>query len=169
VPDIQRSPVVASEPTRRSFHIGFIYAAWSAITAALAIPAAWYLFLPPANRKDPGWIDVADLDSIPSGAPAEVSFQRKRVDGWKVTSEKTTAWIVRQAENQVVAYSPQCTHLGCAYHWEDQTHTFVCPCHSSEFSVNGDVLSGPAPRPLDRYPVKIEARRIKIGSLNPNA
>jgi len=165
---MQRSPV-ASETTRRSFHIGFIYAAWSAITAALAIPAAWYLFLPPANRKDPGWIDVGNLDSIPSGAPTEVSFQRRRIDGWKVTSEKTTAWIVKQAEDQVVAYSPQCTHLGCAYHWEDQTHTFVCPCHSSEFSVNGDVLSGPAPRPLDRYQVKIEARRIKIGMSDLNA
>jgi len=165
---MQRSPV-ASETTRRSFYTGFIYAAWSVFSAALAVPAALYLFLPPTNRKDPGWIDVTDLDSIPSGAPTEVSFQRKRVDGWKVTSEKTTAWIVKEAEDQVVAYSPQCTHLGCAYHWEDQTHTFVCPCHSSEFSINGDVLSGPAPRPLDRYPVKIEARRIKIGTSDLNA
>jgi menaquinol-cytochrome c reductase iron-sulfur subunit len=165
---MQRSPV-ASNTTRRSFHIGFIYAAWSAITAALAIPAGLYLFFPAANRKDPGWIDVADLDSIPSGTPTEVSFQRKRIDGWKVTSEKTTPLIVKQAQDQVVAYSPQCTHLGCAYHWEDQTHTFVCPCHSSEFSIDGDVLSGPAPRPLDRYPVKIEARRIKIGASDLNA
>jgi menaquinol-cytochrome c reductase iron-sulfur subunit len=162
-------PSVASETTRRSFYIGLIYAAWSAISAALAIPAGLYLFFPAANRKDSGWVDVADLDSIPSGAPTEVSFQRKRIDGWKVTSEKTTAWIVRQAENQVVAYSPQCTHLGCTYHWEDRTHTFVCPCHSSEFSIDGDVLSGPASRPLDRYPVKIETRQIKIRTSDLNA
>jgi menaquinol-cytochrome c reductase iron-sulfur subunit len=166
--DTQNSSLSGS-PSRRSFYLGFIYAAWSAITAALAIPAGLYLFFPPANRKDSGWIDVAGLDSLPAGTPQEVSFQRERVDGWKVTSEKATAWIVKQDGNQVVAYSPQCTHLGCAYHWEEQTHTFVCPCHGSEFSIGGDVISGPAPRPLDRYPVKIEARRILIGPPDSNA
>ena len=78
-------------------------------------------------------------------------------------------WVVRKDENQVTAFAPQCTHLGCAYHWEDRNHAFVCPCHSSEFSIDGAVLGGPAPRPLYRYEVKIEAGRIKIGSLEPHA
>ncbi len=162
-----------AEPTRRSFHIGLIYALWGAITAAVAIPAGVYLFFPPNARKDADWIDASDLDSIPQDEPTEVSFQRKRVDGWKVSSEKATAWIVRwkdhDQKDQVIAFAPQCTHLGCAYHWEAQDKAFVCPCHSSEFSANGDVLGGPAPRPLDRYEVKVEAGRIKIGSLEPHA
>ena len=93
-----------------------------------------------------------------------------RVDGWKVTSEKTTAWIVRKDDStKVTAIAPQCTHLGCAYHWEEGNHSFVCPCHASEFSNEGQVLGGPAPRALDRYQVKVEAGRIKIGSLEPHA
>jgi menaquinol-cytochrome c reductase iron-sulfur subunit len=155
--------------TRRSFQIGFIYALWSAITAAIAIPAGIYLLFPPSARKESEWIDASDLNSIPLGEPTEVSFQHKRIDGWKVTSEKATVWVVRKDENQVTAFAPQCTHLGCAYHWEDRNHAFVCPCHSSEFSIDGAVLGGPAPRPLDRYEVKIEAGRIKIGSLEPHA
>ena len=156
-------------PTRRSFYLGFIYGLWGAITAAVAIPAGVYLFFPPNARKGAEWIDASDLGSIPQDVPTEVSFQRKRVDGWKVTSEKATAWIVRRPEDKVVAFAPQCTHLGCAFHWEAQDHAFVCPCHNSEFSADGVVLGGPAPRPLDRYQVKVEDGRIKIGSLEPHA
>jgi menaquinol-cytochrome c reductase iron-sulfur subunit len=125
--------------------------------------------LPPSVRRGTNWIDASDLGSIPPGVPTEVSFQRKRVDGWKVTSEKATAWLVRKDENEIVAFAPQCTHLGCAYHWEAQNNAFVCPCHASEFSVDGKVLGGPAPRPLDRYQVKLEAGRIKLGALEPHA
>jgi menaquinol-cytochrome c reductase iron-sulfur subunit len=158
--------------TRRSFYVGFIYSAWSVIAAALAIPAGIYLLFPSAAKKNADWIDASDLNSIPSDVPTEVSFQRRRVDGWKVISEKATAWIVRRPENpenKVVAFAPQCTHLGCAYHWEAQNKSFLCPCHSSEFSADGKVLGGPAPRPLDRYQVKVEAGRIKIGPLEPHA
>jgi menaquinol-cytochrome c reductase iron-sulfur subunit len=164
-----QEPEQTNGTTRRTFYVGIIYAVWGAITAALAIPAGIYLLFPPSVRKDSEWIDASDLNLIPQGEPTEVSFQHRRVDGWKVTSEKATAWIVRKDENQVIAFAPQCTHLGCAYHWEDRNHAFVCPCHSSEFSMEGAVLGGPAPRPLDRYQVKIEAGRIKIGSLEPHA
>ena len=156
-------------PTRRAFYIGFINGVMGLIGLALAAPAAIYLLLPPKLRKEAEWVETADLSSIPAGAPTEISFERKRVDGWKVSTEKATAWVVKGPGNEVVAFTPQCTHLGCAYHWEDRNHAFVCPCHSSEFSIDGAVLGGPAPRPLDRYEVKVEAGRLKIGSLEPHA
>ncbi len=156
-------------PTRRSFYTALIYGIWGAITAAIAVPAAAYLLLPPSVRRGSAWIDASDLASIPPEVPTEVSFQRKRVDGWKITSEKATAWLVRKDQNNVVAFAPQCTHLGCAYHWENNNKAFVCPCHASEFSIDGAVLGGPAPRPLDRYNVKVEAGRIMLGSLEPHA
>src|SRR4051794_41869495 len=79
-----------------------------------------------------------------------MAFRRNRVDGWKVISEKSTAWVVKQADNSVVAYGPQCTHLGCAYHWEDKQNQFLCPCHSSLFGLDGKVVDGHAPPPLHR-------------------
>jgi menaquinol-cytochrome c reductase iron-sulfur subunit len=87
------------------------------------------------------------------------------VDGWKIQSEKTTAWVVKLAGSQVVAYGPQCTHLGCAYHWDDNANHFLCPCHTSVFAVDGAVLSGPAPRPLDRYETKVENGKLLLGPL----
>jgi quinol---cytochrome c reductase iron-sulfur subunit, bacillus type len=169
--DQHQSHEVADDlsPTRRSFYIKFIYGIMTAIGAALAAPAAIYLLFPPKVPKGSQWVDAADLTSLPTGTPEEISYQRTRVDGWKVTSEKATAWVLKKPDNQVIAFAPQCTHLGCAYHWDDGSHTFICPCHTSSFSIDGKVLAGPAPRPLDRYEVKVDGNRLQIGPLEPHA
>jgi menaquinol-cytochrome c reductase iron-sulfur subunit len=151
--------------TRRTFHVTFIYGLWSLIGAALSIPAAVYLLLPPRARKQGEWVTAADLDRLPTGAPQEVVFRRNRQDGWKISSEKTSAWLVKTAPDEVVAYSSQCTHLGCAFHWDERRKYFLCPCHTSTFSLDGKVTAGPAPRALDRYDVKIEGSQVLIGPL----
>jgi quinol---cytochrome c reductase iron-sulfur subunit, bacillus type len=156
-------------PTRRSFYIGFINGVMGLIGLALAVPAGIYLLFPPKLRKEAQWVETEDLSAIPAGTPTEVAFERMRVDGWKVTREKATAWVVKQSNNDVVAFSPICTHLGCAYHWDDPSHTFICPCHTSVFSIDGKVLGGPAPRPLDRFMTKIEAGKLEIGPVEPQA
>jgi Rieske Fe-S protein len=79
-------------------------------------------------------------------------------------NEKSTAWVVRKDDQNVVAFAPQCTHLACAYHWDDKANNFLCPCHNSVFSIDGNVVSGPAPRPLDRYVTKIDQGKLLIGS-----
>ena len=42
----------------------------------------------------------------------------------------------------------KCTHQGCTAKWNENEKAFVCPCHNSKFSGNGDVLQGPAKLPL---------------------
>src|SRR5579862_9564122 len=156
-----------AEPiSRRRFYIGAIYAIWAVIAAALGVPGLAYLFLPPKLRKTDEWVDAGDLTQLTVNAPSELTFRRNRVDGWKVTSEKSTAWVVKHADNSVAAFGPQCTHLGCAYHWDDGRREFLCPCHNSLFSIDGKVVSGPAPRPLDRYECKLDGNKIMLGQLN---
>jgi len=156
-------------PSRRTFYILLINAIMGLIGAALAIPAAIYLLFPPRARQGSTWVKTADLSTIPAGKPTEISFQRKRADGWQMITEKTTAWVVKQPNNEVVAFTPICTHLGCAYHWDEASHNFLCPCHTSVFSIDGKVLAGPAPRPLDRYAVKVESGILEIGPPEPHA
>lgn len=154
-----------TETSRRRFYLTFIYGLWSLITAALAAPALLYLLLPPKVRRESEWIDATDLNKLQLKIPTEVVFRKNRVDGWKVTSEKETAWVVKLSDQQTVAFGPQCTHLGCAYHWDQAKTQFLCPCHNSVFGMDGSVISGPAPRPLDRYETKTENGKLLLGQL----
>jgi menaquinol-cytochrome c reductase iron-sulfur subunit len=155
--------------TRRTFYIAAIYGIWGIISAALTIPAIMYLLVPPKMRKQSAWIEAGDLSQVPTGTPVEMRFRRMRVDGWKVSGEQDTAWVLKAGKNQVVAFGPQCTHLGCAYHWDTAKNEFVCPCHNSLFSIDGRVLGGPAPRPFDRYETKIEGDKLMLGPLRTSS
>jgi menaquinol-cytochrome c reductase iron-sulfur subunit len=150
--------------SRRSFYSAAIAGLGALMTAALAAPAAAYLLLKPRSQKQSDFVPAADLAQLTVGKPEEVVFRRTRVDGWRVLNEKSTAWVVRKDDQNVVAFTPQCTHLGCAYHWDEKANNFLCPCHTSTFSIDGKVLSGPAPRPLDRYVTKIDQGKILIGA-----
>jgi len=154
-----------SEIPRRRFYLTFIYGLWSSIAAALAAPALLYLFLPPKVRREPEWIEAGDITTLQPKIPVEMVFRKNRVDGWKISSEIQTAWVVKLPD-QIVAFGPQCTHLGCAYHWDEAKSEFICPCHNSVFAANGVVTSGPAPRPLDRYDVKIDGGKLLVGALH---
>jgi menaquinol-cytochrome c reductase iron-sulfur subunit len=152
-----------SGTTRRGFYMVAIYGLWGIITAALGLPALVYLFVPPKVRRQSEWVEAGDISQLAPGMPVEMSFRRNRVDGWKVTSEKTSAWVVKMPNEQIVAYAPGCTHLGCPYHWEQTKNEFICPCHNSVFALDGKVVDGPAPRPLDRFETKIEGKQLLLG------
>ena len=58
-------------------------------------------------------------------------------------------WIVK-TQNSMYALWAKCTHLGCTPSWVSVEKRFKCPCHGSNFDVEGDVIAGPAPKPLNR-------------------
>jgi menaquinol-cytochrome c reductase iron-sulfur subunit len=163
--DVQAVELEQRGTTRRSFYIGAIYGIWASIAAALGLPAFAYLLFPPKARKEEDWVEVGDVTKLAPNVPVEMVFRRNRVDGWKVTSEKGTAWVVKRPDASVVAYGPQCTHLGCAYHWDDRKTEFLCPCHNSLFGIDGKVAAGPAPRPLDRFDVMVQGNKLLLGQL----
>jgi menaquinol-cytochrome c reductase iron-sulfur subunit len=101
--------------TRRVFHIAVIYVLGGMIGLAMAIPTALYLLVPPRQRKESGRIDAGDVSQLTPGVPVELSFQESRLDGWRLTTEKKTAWAVKEPNSEIVAFGPQCTHLACAY------------------------------------------------------
>ena len=150
---------------RRNFLTSAIYGAVALIAAGLGIPAAGYLLLPPKQRGGPQWADAGELADMDAASPQQVEFHRIRVDGWKTAVEEASAWVVKQPGGGLTAFSPRCTHLGCAYHWEQGSREFVCPCHGSRFAADGRVLAGPAPRPLDRYETKVAGTRLWLGPL----
>jgi menaquinol-cytochrome c reductase iron-sulfur subunit len=162
-------PNTAAGSSRRGLFQAGICGLGAAIAAALGLPALAYLLTPPKSKQQDGWIEIGELNKFATGAPLEVAFRRDRTDAWKALGEKDTAWVVKRADGSVIAFGPQCTHLGCAYHWDDGRQQFVCPCHSSLFRIDGSVISGPAPRPLDRFETKLENGKLMLGRLGTSS
>lgn len=70
--------------------------------------------------------------------------------------------LVCLEDGSLLALSNSCTHLGCAVPWDQAQGKFICPCHGSTFDIKGEVLTAPATRPLDVYPVRIENGMVKV-------
>jgi cytochrome b6-f complex iron-sulfur subunit len=71
-------------------------------------------------------------------------------------------YLVRLEDGGLLALSCKCTHLGCTVPWVEKEKKFVCPCHASSFDMTGNVISGPASRPLDLFPITIENNVVKV-------
>ncbi len=65
-------------------------------------------------------------------------------------------WVVRNTE-RVFVISAICTHLGCTPDWKESEQKFKCPCHGSGYDPEGVNYEGPAPRPMDRARVELDA------------
>jgi cytochrome b6-f complex iron-sulfur subunit len=73
-------------------------------------------------------------------------------------------YLARLQDGGFLALSRTCTHLGCTVPWVAAQNKFICPCHSSEFDIKGEVISPPAPRALDIHPIVIENNIVKVNT-----
>jgi cytochrome b6-f complex iron-sulfur subunit len=83
-------------------------------------------------------------------------------------------WVVREPDKLFVIYG-KCTHLGCTPNWIEPENKFKCPCHGSGYDMEGRNFEGPAPRPMDRAHVELDAEgqivvdTSRLYSCNPGA
>lgn len=138
------------------------------------------------RREFLGWAWGASLAALfwQAGA-ALVQFFKPRVEatgfGGKVIAgaveefqpgsvshiSKGRFYISRLEDGGILALWHRCTHLGCTVPWREDEGQFHCPCHSSLFNMKGEVLGGPAPRPLDLFPVEIVHGEIIVDTSRP--
>ena len=71
------------------------------------------------------------------------------------------------SDGSFLALSKSCTHLGCSVPWDEDKKQFICPCHGSTFDLHGSVLTAPALRPLDYFPVLIENGLVRVNVSRP--
>jgi menaquinol-cytochrome c reductase iron-sulfur subunit len=151
----------SSEISRRKFLTSVIVFLNGVMVSILGWNIGRYFISPAWKLKEEGWINLGSIDKLSNSVPQKVIYYHRKTDGWMKIEGVNAAWLLRE-NNQVIAFNPKCTHLGCAYRWDDEKNVFACPCHTAIFSRNGDVESGPPPRPLDRYPIKINSGEIMI-------
>ena len=77
--------------------------------------------------------------------------------------------VIRNPYNpqKVIAVNPKCTHQGCDVKWMAGEKRYTCPCHGANFEANGDVINGPATKPLAAYPAKIVGTQVLVKIVAP--
>lgn len=149
-------------PPRRTFLVRVTAGIAALIGLMVGVPVVGYTILPALRRRELGWADAGPVSTLPVGIPQEREIVLTVADGWKKTTTKKTIWVVKDEAGTVTVYSPICPHLGCGYRWMEGERRFVCPCHNSVFLLDGTVVAGPAPRPLDTLPFKLERGRLFV-------
>lgn len=76
-------------------------------------------------------------------------------------------YLSKFSDGGFLAISIKCTHLGCMVQFDSTNQGFMCPCHSSKFNKYGEVLSPPATRALDLFPIVIEKGEILVDTEHP--
>jgi cytochrome b6-f complex iron-sulfur subunit len=151
--DQQRELPFESEPPRRRF---FRLASLAFGLGAAALGAVGGLWTAAVARfMTPNETDAPDL-TFKAGFPGEYAIGKVETR----FKDRYQTWIValdQGGRKKIVALRAVCTHLGCATLWSEADSRFRCPCHGSGFSLDGNNLEGPAPRPLDRHAIRLTA------------
>lgn len=147
---------------RRSM-LKFLIGIFSGLIAlALGIPLIGAMIGPSFRSKKPLWVRVGSISSLPTDRPVNLRFPFKTEDAYLRETIIHDAWVVKHSSSEVTVFSPICPHLGCHYDWHADGNKFICPCHGSVYSVTGRVLGGPAPRPLDTLPWRLEGDMLSV-------
>ncbi len=128
----------------------------------IGIPIFGSLLGPIFRKRETTWAEVASLSSLPMGQPVSVKFSLLTEDAYIHQTVFHSVWIIKHAPAAATVFSTICPHLGCHYNWDPQTQHFECPCHGSVYTLDGKVIGGPAPRPLDTLPAKIENGKLYV-------
>jgi Rieske Fe-S protein len=142
--------------TRRTFLGWWIGVLLTTTVATVVAPIAVYVF-PRIGKRGTEKIRVAldtPVASLAEGAatrfdaPAAMAFIMADGGGQNSAGDPTFAGYLTRDHGALRALAITCPHLGCSYAFDDGKRHFVCPCHGSEFALDGAVLHGPATNPL---------------------
>lgn len=133
------------------------------ISTAMGIPAVAYIIGPALKRNEiRNWIRLGSLSKVELGTPTLFKARVERRTGWIVEEDRLSVYVLSDNGRDYVAMSNICTHLGCRVRWIAERNQFYCPCHDGVFDRQGNVVSGPPPRPLDRFETKVEDEQVFI-------
>ena len=137
--------------------------ALGAVSAALvAWPIVGFLVAPLARRVQGTWRTVGRVSAFPPGATVQVAFTDPTPLPWAGQTAATASWLRHEAAGDFIAFSVNCTHLGCPVRWEQGAQLFMCPCHGGVYYADGSPASGPPLRALSRYPVRLVGGQVQI-------
>lgn len=133
---------------------GFLQLGFWAVSglAGLTVGGAALRFLVGHSLSTPAgrWIEVGRVAELPPGRMHRVAYGFRTSDLWRIVEQRGILYVYTQDGLNYMVLDGTCTHLGCNVKWREGEGVFACPCHRGIYSMQGEVLSGPPPRPLRR-------------------
>ena len=155
------------QPDRR----GFIKGASCAIGAAIGVvpmAAGVRVAMDPLSRQetvvDAEFIRLAEVSDLEVGVPKKFAIVEDKRDKWSRYKDVPVGAVYlllqkakedERAEPKVIAFNTVCPHLGCFVDYRPEQQDYFCPCHDSNFALDGSLKKGVSPRDMDTLKVEI--------------
>ncbi|MDI6773663.1 MAG: Rieske (2Fe-2S) protein [bacterium] len=136
--------------TRRSLADYLLGAGLAALAGTVLYPILRYLIPPPVKEIAAGSIVAAKVGELKPNSAKIFLFGGK------------PAILVHTPQGMYKAFSAVCTHLACTVQYRPDLGHIWSACHDGHFDLNGQVLSGPPPRPLPAYGVAVKGEDIVV-------
>jgi menaquinol-cytochrome c reductase iron-sulfur subunit len=133
--------------------------------AVVGLPLIGFVIAPLFRKVPEQWTVLGKVGDFQIGKTVSVNVLDTSPLPWAGITARNAVWLRRESENSFIAFSANCTHLGCPVRWMEGASLFLCPCHGGVYYTDGSVAAGPPPRPLFRYDVRIENGEVKINSV----
>ncbi len=143
------SQVNGHETGRRSFLKALLGILGTTFLVSFVYPLLRFLAPPDGEAK--GQKVMIKKSEVPAGSAKDIV-----ING-------VPSIIINIPDQGFVALSKVCTHLGCLVEYDKIKKRLLCPCHAGVYTLEGKVVSGPPPKPLQKFPLKVEGEDIVIG------
>jgi cytochrome b6-f complex iron-sulfur subunit len=135
---------------RRRFLDGLLSVGFVSTIVAMAYPV-WRYLIPPASGKP-----------VTQSVVAAQASQLKPNTGMLFKFGSRPGLLIRNQDGELQAFNAVCTHLDCTVQYKADTSQIWCACHNGFYDLSGNVVSGPPPRPLERFVVNQRGEDIVV-------
>ena len=154
------------QPDRRQFIKGASCAIGAAIGAVPMVAGVRVALNPLSEKKSGGkaeFIRLAELADLKTGVPRKFSIVADKTDKWTRYRDVPVGAVYllktkrdeKDGKVRVTAFNTVCPHLGCFVDYRTEKQDFFCPCHDSNFALDGQLKKGVSPRGMDSLEVEI--------------
>ncbi len=130
-----------------NFLLGITGLGW---LASILYPVLKYLNPPELPEANISSLKVGKVDDIPYNSGQIIKFGR------------TPVLLIRDSEGTFKALHGVCTHLDCIVQYKPDKELVWCACHGGSYDTDGNNLSGPPPRPLEKFAVNIRDGELYV-------
>jgi len=152
------------EPVTRRGFLMRLGVGLNVVAASLvAVPVVGYLFSSVVKRKaQQAWIPLGHASQFPTGETRLATYRNPFTKPWDGVTADIPCWVRRTSEDSFQVFAINCAHLGCPVRWFAESRLFMCPCHGGVYYEDGSVASGPPPRGLFEYKIRVADGQLQV-------